>query len=301
VKLALSTMWWGEGEGAVEDLVARTVALGFTGIELDYRRQPETLGRLREVMATAGLQACSMHAPFPCPPGEAPLRQADLAADDDFGHQHAEALAARTIAEAAAWGIRVVVLHGGDIRTLAPLEGRLKGLFEGGYVDGAELNRLRQELRKRRAEEAPRRLERVRRALGRLVPQAEKLGVRIALETRAEYRDLPSLGEVGVLLDEFGPAVGYWHDLGHAFRQEALGFSRQEEWLLRYADRMVGMHLHDSIGLTDHLPPGQGDVPWERLVPLLPASARRVLEVQSSHNAGEVEAGVAHLRALGVV
>ena len=301
VNLALSTMWWGEEEGAVEELVARTVALGFTQVELDYRRSPETVDQLRGALAMAGLGAQSMHAPFPCPPGAAPLQQADLAADDDLTRQRAEVLVAHTLETASAWGIHVVVLHAGNMRSLASLEGKLRGMFQGGHDDSVEFDRLRQELRKQRAQEAPRCLGRVRQALDHLVPLAQELGMCIALETRAEYRDLPSLGEVGALLDEFGPAVGYWHDLGHAFRQEALGFCRQEEWLVRYGDRTVGMHLHDSSGLTDHLPPGQGAIPWERLVPLFPPQARRVLEVQSSHGADELTAGVAHLAALGVV
>jgi len=301
MKLALSTMWWGEDDRPAEELVQQTLAAGFSAVELDYRRPPHTLARLRAVMAESGLQAHSMHAPFPCPPGEAPLRQADLAAEDAEARHHAESLVARTLEEASAWGISVVVLHAGDIRSLSSLEGKLKSLFGRGLAGEDDLAPLREELKKRRAQEAPRRLEWVRRALARLVPRTQELGVRIALETRADYRDLPSWGEMGALLDEFWPAVGYWHDIGHAFRQDMLGFSRQEEWLRRYAGRTLGIHLHDALGLADHLPPGQGSVPYAQLAPLLPPQARRVLEVQTTHSAEEVRAGRAYLQNLGVL
>jgi len=298
--LALSTMWWGEGDQPVEEWVQRTAALGFSAVELDYRRSPQTLARLRVALAAAGLEASSMHAPFPCPPGEAPLRQADLAAEDEGARRQAEALVARTLEEAAGWKTPVVVLHAGDIRSLASLSWKLKDVFrEDSSSDGLEP--LRKELRRRRAQEAPRRMAWIRRALARLVPRAQELGVTIALETRADYHDLPSLGEMGALLDEFWPAVGYWHDVGHAFRQEALGFCLQEEWLRRCAGRTLGMHLHDSAGLTDHLPPGRGEIPYARLAPLFPAQARRVLEVQTIHGAGEVQAGCSYLQALGVI
>lgn len=298
---ALSTMWWEEGNDAVDELVQRTLALGISAVELDYRRPPETLQQLRRAMSEGGLRTSSMHAPFPAPPGPAPLQQADLAADDEEACRHAEALVERTLEEAAAWAVPVVVLHAGNARTLTALEGRLRGLFVRDRAHGEEFARLRQELKRRRAQEAPRRLERVRRALHRLVPRARELGVVVALETRADYRDLPSLAEVGQLLDEFWPTVGYWHDVGHAFRQAALGFSPQEEWLARYGARTLGMHLHDAIGLTDHLPPGQGEVPWASLVPLFPAQSRRVLEVQSTHGAEELRASLAYLRAKGVL
>jgi sugar phosphate isomerase/epimerase len=301
LNLALSTMWWGEGTDAVEQLVGRTLALGLAAVELDYRRPPQTLELLREAMSKAGLRASSVHAPFPCPPGAAPLQQADLAADDTDAHRHAEALVAGTLDEAASWGVGVVVLHAGNVPALASLEARLKGLFGRGQAEEREFARLREELRKRRAQEAPRRMERVRQALGRLVPRAQELGILIALETRADYRDLPSLAEVGQLLEEFWPAVGYWHDLGHAFRQDALGFCPQEEWLACYGERTLGLHLHDAIGLSDHRPPGRGELPWERLVPLMPAQSRRVLEVESTHSDEEVKAGLAYLQALGVL
>jgi len=300
MSLALSTMWWDKANLPIEELVQRTLALGLTVVELDYRRPPQELERLRAAMVEAGLEARSMHAPFPCPLGKSPLRQADLAVDDDLARRHAESLVVRTLEEAAAWGISVIVLHAGDIRSLAPLEEKLKRLFRSGSDDEQEMARLRSELKKRRAQEAPRRLQWVRRALERLVPQAEELGVVIGLETRADYRDLPSFGEMAALLDEFGPAVGYWHDIGHAFRQDALGFCLQEDWLLRYAERTVGMHLHDAVGLTDHFPPGQGEIPYAQLVPLFPTRTRCVLEVRATHDAAAMRAGLSFLQALGV-
>ncbi len=301
VDVALSTMWWGETDQPVDGPVRRTAALGFRQIELDYRRPPQTLAELRQALSQAGIEAVSMHAPFPCPPGAAPLQQADLAAEDEPAWRHALELVEGTLAAAAEWGIHAVVLHCGDMPALAELEGRLKRLVQAGRSAGAESARLRRELQQRRAEEAPRHLERVRRALAELAPRAAELGIVIGLETRASYRDLPGLGEVGQLLDDFAPAASYWHDVGHAFRQEALGFAPQEEWLERYGDRLLGIHLHDVSGMADHLPPGQGEVPFDRLAPLFPAAARRVIEVQSRHSSAEVAAGLSYLQAMGVV
>ena len=302
MNLALSTMWWGEGLTAVEELVWRTRDLGFERIELEYRRPADTLPRLRQAMAAAGLAVSSVHAPFPHPGGsEDPLRQADLSAEEPAGRRRAEELVARTLEHAAEWGAGAVVLHSGGIASLPPLGRRLHELYMAGQKDSVEFQRVRAELVQLRAQEAPRRLEWIRQALGRLVPRARSLGLVIALENRAYYRDLPVLEEMGLLLDEFGPTVGYWHDLGHAFRLDVQGFSPQEEWLRRFGGRLVGLHIHDSMGLDDHRPPGYGEIPIGRLAPLFPPQGLRVLEVRADFVEADVQAGLAHLRALGVL
>ncbi len=302
MKLALSTMWWGEGATPVEELVGSTRRLGFECIELEYRRPAGTLPRLRQALADAGIAVGSVHAPFPHPGGsEDALRQADLSADEPAARRRAEELVARTLEHAAEWGAGVVVLHSGGMASLLPLGRRMYELCMAGQSDTAEFRQLRAELMRLRADEAPRRLDWVRQALGRLVPRALALKVTIGLENRAYYRDLPGLEEMGLLLDEFGPAVGYWHDLGHAFRLDLQGFVPQEEWLRRYGNRLVGMHIHDSRLLDDHQPPGYGQIPLERLALLFPPQGLRVLEVRADFSEADIGAGLAHLRARKVL
>lgn len=301
MNLSLSTMWWGEEDHDLFGWARRTRELGLTAVELEYRRSEAGLPHLRRALAEYGLRVSSLHAPFPHPEVEGdPLQLADLAAEDEEARRYAEHLVARTLEEAASWGAGVVVLHAGNIRSLRPLEGEMAALYRAGRKDG-EFRRLWEELRRVRFVEAPRRLEWVRQALGRLASRARDLGVVIALENRADYRDLPSPEEMGMLLEEFGPEVGFWYDVGHAYRLEALGFYPQEVWLERYGGRLVGMHLHDSLGLSDHRPPGMGEVPFGRLLPLLPAHGLRVLEVQKGYTAEELSRGLNLLRAMGVL
>jgi sugar phosphate isomerase/epimerase len=69
--------------------------------------------------------------------------------------------------------------------------------------------------------------------------------------------------------------VGYWHDTGHAGTHERLGFTTQAEWLKRYADRMIGIHLHDINVERDHQCPGNGSIDWARCGTAVPDSALR--------------------------
>lgn len=301
MNLALSTMWWGEEDRDLSGWARRTRDIGLAAVELEYRRSASSLPSLRRALEDWGLSVGSLHAPFPHPEAEGdPLHLADLSAEDEEARRYAEHLVARTLEEAARWGAGVVVLHAGNIRSLRPLEGELAALYRAGRKDG-EFQRLREELHRARLVEAPRRLEWVRQALGRLAGRARDLGVVIALENRADYRDLPSPEEMGMLLEEFGPDVGFWYDVGHAYRLEALGFYPQEVWLQLYGDRLVGIHLHDSLGLGDHRPPGMGEIPFGRLVPFLPAQGRRVLEVQKGYRPEELSQGLDFLRTVGVL
>jgi len=299
--VSLSTMWWEDRQDPLISLARSVRALGFEQVELNYSVREESFPALREALAQTGLTVSSVHGPFPRPPGEDALLQADLAADDPAARRRAEALIARSLEETAGWGSPVLVLHSGNIELLRPQEARLRRLYRAGQTNGDEFSAFREELRQSRSREAPGYLERVQQALARLAPLARSLGVTLALENRAHFHDIPSFDEIGPLMEEFGPAVGYWHDLGHAFRLEVLGFWPQGAWLERYGDHLVGMHLHDSIGLEDHQPPGEGDIPFQRLAPLLPARVCRVLEVRSCHDEEAVAAGLAHLQATGVL
>jgi sugar phosphate isomerase/epimerase len=308
MNVSLSTMWWGESSPeSLASLARRTRRLGFEQIELNYRLSEMALPSLGEALRQAGLTVSSVHAPFPRPYGPNPLGQLDLGSPEPAFRERAEVLALRSLEEAARWGAGAVVLHAGNLETLGSLEARLHDLYRektkpnGRHGVEEAYRRLWEELRLRREAEAPRFLERVRDSLGRLAVRAQSLGVTIGLENRAHYAEQPSLEEMGPLLDEWGPAVGYWHDVGHAYRLDALGYCRQEAWLERYATHLVGMHLHDSIGMEDHRPPGQGNARLDEVASLLPEKALRVVEVRPGHDEQAVSAGLARLVALGVL
>ncbi len=293
-------MWWGEGDEDLAVWARRSRELGLAAVELEYRRSAAGLPHLRRVLTEHELRVSSLHAPFPRPEAEGdPLQLADLAAEDEEARRYAESLVARTLEEAARWGAGVVILHAGNIRRLRPLESELAAFCRTGRKDGGFRQRW-EELRRLRFVEAPRHLGRVQQALGRLAGRARDLGVVIALENRADYRDLPSLEEMGMLLEEFGD-VGFWYDVGHAYRLAVLGFYSQEDWLERYGGRLVGMHLHDSLGLSDHRPPGTGEVPFGRLLPFLPSHGLRVLEVQKGYTSEGLSRSLDFLHAVGVL
>jgi sugar phosphate isomerase/epimerase len=126
------------------------------------------------------------------------------------------------------------------------------------------------------------------RSLAALATRAERLGVIIALENLAPVYPAPdALSFTPLILRTMAkrissPAVGLCIDVGHA--NIVAGLRRTDPWeLIEPAlDRAVLFHLHDNLGarrdhpgspeldplrLDLHLPPGRGNVPWERLAP----------------------------------
>jgi sugar phosphate isomerase/epimerase len=139
-------------------------------------------------------------------------------------------------------------------------------------------------------------------SLAALASRAEQLGVLIALENLAPVYPSPdALSFMPSILRTMAkrissPAVGLCLDIGHANIVARLRRTDPLELIEPALDRTVLFHLHDNLGarrddagspeldplrLDLHLPPGRGNVPWDRLAPLLArkGGAPLILEV----------------------
>jgi sugar phosphate isomerase/epimerase len=105
--------------------------------------------------------------------------------------------------------------------------------------------------------------------------------------------EFPSPDELGILLALAGSdQIGFIYDVGHAQTLDRLGFYRHEEWLKRFAPRIIGTHLHDVIGTTDHCAPGLGDMDFSMVAAYLPENAFRTCEFQTFNSPEQVKAGL---------
>ena len=182
------------------------------------------------------------------------------------------------------------------------LEKKLRRLFEAGETDTDEYQGLKQSLIESRAVIIGPRFAAVKKSLLELLEYAGQFRIRLGLENRYHYFDIPSLDEMGELLTLANPEqLGFIYDVGHAQALDRLGFFPHEEWLRRYSSRMFGTHLHDVKGVTDHLAPGLGEVDFEMVASYLPADAYRTFELQVTNSPEQVKAGLKYLVETGCI
>jgi sugar phosphate isomerase/epimerase len=293
-------MWAMKNFSALGDFFAAAGEMGFARIELNHQVDSAMLAGIdlsRYVFS-------SVHEPCPADISVDQLKGRDwlISAADEANRREGARAVRRSIELARELGATVVVVHAGAIPADPGLEAQLRRLLKAGQGQTPAYATLSQQLERLRREQAGPRLGAVRRSLLELLEFAAQAGVRLGLENRYHYLDIPGLEEMGELLDLAGPEhLGFIYDVGHAQTLDRLGFYPHEEWLRRYAPRMVGAHLHDVIGTDDHLAAGRGEVDFARIAPYLPAGAFRTCEFHPTNTAAQVRAGLAYLAGQGII
>jgi sugar phosphate isomerase/epimerase len=301
--ISLSTMW--AQQARFDDIEAfRTVAasFGYTAIEVSHSTDGPGLDRL---MLPGPIPLSSLHAPTPRMKladgrfnGDANLADPDEAARAIAVEHHK-----RTIDYARRGALEFVVVHlGGVGATMTPPERELRRLFDAGVREGEQVESLRDECRKHRAQGAGQHLEAARRSLRELVEYAAPHGIALGLENRFHYHEIPSPQDALDLLAGYAnEQAGYWHDVGHAEVQHRLGLIDKHAWFPKLTSRTIGTHLHDVDGIGDHRAPGNGDVDWSYIAVGLPRTALRVFEIDQRQPDDAVARAPQFLRDRGVI
>lgn len=287
--LALSTMWMQHRFDQVAEFAAAARDLGFGGIELSHIVTPAML----EGVDLPKLGVRSVHFPAPIEPSPfgAPA-EALLSAPDEDARRWAVAQGYGSIDLAVQCGATAVCLHLGETPAARHLEWALAQRYLGGQAGTPVYNAARQAVEANRQQVAGPALDAARRSLDELASYARPRGVRLGIESRVNYWQIPTLDELTVLLDESDPAVvGFWYDCGHVQVLHNLGFHRHARWLEMFANRIVGVHFHDVIGLRDHLLPGMGEIDFDRMAARLPAGAVSTCELDWYFDGDEVVEG----------
>jgi sugar phosphate isomerase/epimerase len=172
-------------------------------------------------------------------------------------------------------------------------EKKLRALILSGRRESNEYSEIHSQMIRDRAALAPAGFEAVKKSLTELLDYANKFGICLGIENRYHYMEYPSPDELEALLNLAGPdQIGFIYDVGHAQTLDRLGFYRHEEWLKRFAPRMIGAHLHDVIGVKDHFAPGLGEIDFAMVAKYLPENAFRTCEFQPFNTPEQVKAGL---------
>jgi sugar phosphate isomerase/epimerase len=299
-EVALSTMW-GIGQfPSLDDFFRAGRAVGFARFELNHAVD----SRMLKDVNLNGYQIPSVHEPCPADVSVGALKAENwlISAPDEDDRKVGVAAIQRSIDLAHRLGAKIVIVHPGRVDIDTSGEARLYALYREGKSKTSEYAQLRQQLIGARAAQSEVNLLSVRRSLMELADYAGRRGLRLGLENRFYYHEIPLPDELELLLAPgYGEVIGYWHDVGHAQVLENLGFNKHAEWLQRFSSRIIGTHLHDVIGIGDHRAAGSGAINWEMVARYLPENALRTCEFQNDNSAEQVTAGVEWLVQGGIV
>jgi FMN phosphatase YigB (HAD superfamily)/sugar phosphate isomerase/epimerase len=298
--ISFSTMWGIKQFTELSDFLLAASRLGMARIELNHQVRPGMLAGLD----LSQYKISSIHEPCPAAISAQSLRKRDLliSSPDEARRQQGVDSIKPSIDLAHELGAHTVVVHPGQVQADEDMEKELRSLFNNGQAQSPQSNETRQRLVKLRAELVRPCMEAVKKSLLELLDYASRFHIRLGLENRFHYLDIPSMEELGELLALAGPErLGFLYDVGHAQTLDRLGFYPHEEWLKRYASRIIGVHLHDVIGVDDHQAPGLGEVDFGMVASYLPMDAYRALEVQSINTPEQIKAGMQILVDTGCV
>ena len=272
-------------------LLDQARSLGFRRLEAYAHFTPDGLHALAGAARQHEMEIASLHAPCPVPTnarGERDRWGDWLASTNEQERRIALDAHRRTIDYAAEVGARAVVVHLGHTGIASRQALVYDTIAREGRGSDAHLRLVDELWRERQAASGPH-LELALDSVRVIGEHARGTGVYVGVEARDGYQEIPSLEEMAVVLDACdGLPVGYWHDAGHGAKLAYAGFLQHEEYLRRYGDRLIGMHIHDALGPRDHRAPGQGDTDFAILARYLRPDTLRTLELHPSVTASEI-------------
>jgi len=283
MSLVLSTSWNAFRHTDGLSLISEIKALGFGEVELSFNLTSSMVDAVEKLVAGNSITVTSIHNFCPIPDGVS----REVALPDFYSmsskDQEQRNLAVRqakiTIDTAARLKARAVVLHCGRVETRDRTVD-LIALFNQGRKNTVDFVSLRDDIMRERDGLKKPFLDNTLRSLEDLNKYAALRNIKLGVETRYYFREIPFFDEIGVILDAFRDSqVYYWHDTGHAQLMENLGFIADHEDFFRlYGSRLLGVHLHDITGCSDHQPPGTGEFDFGRVKPYLLRDTIKVIE-----------------------
>ncbi|MCB1212369.1 MAG: sugar phosphate isomerase/epimerase [Verrucomicrobiales bacterium] len=285
--LALSTCWNNHRFSDGMDLAKEIRAMGFEWIEISHGTKVSLLPGLLNAYQQGIVRVTSLHNFCPSPV-EVMMDAPDVyefTSHRQIERERAISLTKATIQMARRFGVDRVVMHMGSV-PMKSITKELEKFALSGGIYSRPYTEAKLRLVAARDKASAFYLERAREALRELLPSCEEHGVRLAVETRSHYEQIPNEKEMLLLLNDFAdsPWIGAWHDFGHVQRKANLGLLDHAEFLAQISPRLLGCHVHDvEWPARDHrIPLTTGGVDFPRLLPLLPQGIPLVWELSPS-------------------
>jgi sugar phosphate isomerase/epimerase len=296
---SLSTCWNSHRHTDGRAMLREIRDLGFDYAELSHGIRVSLVPGILEAVGAGEIKISSLHNFCPLPLGvnhaapnlyqfsdERP-RQRELAIKHTF----------KTFEFAERVQAPLVVLHLGSM-DLKDYTGKLCTMLERGLRTAPKYEKLCGEASQARETRKEKAVERVYDSLRKILPEAEKRGLKLGCENRQALEEIPIESDFQFMFRELSsPNLVYWHDCGHAQIKANLGFIHHALHLESLAPRLAGFHVHDVIyPAGDHAAPGTGTVDFASLKPFVKPEHIKVFELSPSLPVEAVKCGVAHVK-----
>ena len=283
-----------------KDIIEEIRGLGFDQVELNFNLTPAMVEEMISLRNKGQIKVVSLHNFCPIPWGTSrKLASPDifsLSALDEYQRQKAIRYTKRTIDTASRIGAEVVVLHLGRIQIEEKIR-KIALIYKN--TDKQKYKKLKEQMIKERQAKSKKFFVQALRSLEQLCNYAQRCKVKLGIENRYYFSEIPTPEEMEIILATFpGPTLYYWHDTGHAQVYENLKFQNHKTILDKFSKRMVGIHLHDIEGIDDHRAPLKGKFDFSRLLPYIKRKTLKVLEPHYPATADEIIQGKRYLEKL---
>jgi sugar phosphate isomerase/epimerase len=293
--ISFSTCWNSHRHTTGDEMLQEILDLGFDCAELGHGIRISLMPGIQKMFEAGKIKFSSLHNFCPLPVevlGASPDCYQFSSANSNE-RERAVKQTFQTIDFAERFGAPFVVLHLGEVRMRSTTDSLIELAKKGKLLSRMYVREKIRAVKKREAA-APPYLKRAKDCLRRVVDYAESKNVKLGVEGRRGYEEIPSERELPALLDEMNSVqLGYWHDFGHIQIKENLEFLDHAEWLRQIGPRTFGCHVQDCIWpAQDHQPPFAGEVDLTKLVPLLPRDGVFVWEMSPRKTAEEIQRSV---------
>jgi len=274
--------------------------LGFDHAELSHGTRLGLVPGILEAVNAGEIKISSLHNFCPLPLGveKASPNLYEFSDERDRQRELAIKHTLKTFEFAERVKAPVVVLHLGSI-DMKDYTGKLTEMLERGEKkDSPKYEKLYAETAKAIAAKKDKFFGLMKDTLRKILPEAEKRGIKLGCENRQAMEEIPIDGDFPAFFREFqSPSIGYWHDFGHAQIKENFGFLNHKAHLDALHHHLIGFHIHDvKFPAGDHMPPGTGTVNFGVLKPFVKPHHVKVFELSPSLRTEAAKCGVAHVK-----
>ena len=298
---SFSTCWNSARHTDGRAMLAEIRELGFEYAELSHGIRVALLPGILQAVDAGEIKISSLHnfCPLPLGVNHASPNLYQFSADAASDRELALKYTIKTIEFAVRVRSPIVVMHLGHI-DIKDYTGKLGNLVKDGGKDSPAFRKLSAEAAARLDSKKKPYVDRVYESLKRILPEAEKRGVKLGLENRQALEEIPLDKDFASFLQDFNsPNVCYWHDCGHAQIKENLGFIQHQKHLETLAPRLAGFHVHDvKFPAKDHVSPGSGMIDFAALKPVVRPEHIKVFEFDPEMPVESARRGIEHVRTI---